>query len=350
MKPPKPIEVDAEELSALKERVASGAIQEGDREILQRVITALIFLSRLLEAKNTSIKRLRKMLFGSKTEKASEIQDPPDDECGGGGIDPGQKPKKRKGHGRNGADAYFGAKRITIAHQALRHEGPCPECPNGKVYLQNDPGIIVRVRGEAPLQADVYELEKLRCNLCGIVFTARAPEEASADKYDETARAMIVLLKYGAGFPFYRLEKLQESLGIPLPSSTQWDQVEKLGDKAYPTFEELIRQAAQGDIVYNDDTTNKILELIKENKTEDQTERTGIFTTGIVSTTDDLKIAIFHTGRRHAKRISVRCSKNGIRQKVRRYKWRMPYLEIYPRSLQPYWPTATPMRDADSST
>ena len=300
MKPPKPIEVDAEELSALKERVASGAIQEGDREILQRVITALIFLSRLLEAKNTSIKRLRKMLFGSKTEKASEIQDPPDDECGGGGIDPGQKPKKRKGHGRNGADAYVGAKRITIAHQALRHEDPCPECPNGKVYLQNDPGIIVRVRGEAPLQADVYELEKLRCNLCGIVFTARAPEEASADKYDETARAMIVLLKYGAGFPFYRLEKLQESLGIPLPSSTQWDQVEKLGDKAYPTFEELIRQAAQGDIVYNDDTTNKILELIKENKTEDQTERTGIFTTGIVSTTDDLKIAIFHTGRRHA--------------------------------------------------
>jgi hypothetical protein len=29
-------------------------------------------------------------------------------------------------------------------------------------------------------------------------------------------------LKYGAGVPFYRLEKLQQILGITLPSSTQW--------------------------------------------------------------------------------------------------------------------------------
>ena len=36
------------------------------------------------------------------------------------------------------------------------------------------PGILVRITGQAPLQAKVYELQKLRCNLCGKVFTAEA--------------------------------------------------------------------------------------------------------------------------------------------------------------------------------
>ena len=52
------------------------------------------------------------------------------------------------------------------------------------------------------------------------------PEEAGEDKYDETAGAMVALLKYGSGLPFNRLEKLQESLGVPLPASTQWEMTE----------------------------------------------------------------------------------------------------------------------------
>ncbi len=313
MKPLKPIEVDTQELSDLKDRVATGDLSEKDRDILQRVITAYIFLSRLLEAKKTSIKRLRKLLFGSKSEKASKVlcsskedsdksdQDPPAAGSGGQHSDGvSEPPKKRKGHGRNSAAAYTGADRVKIAHQRLKNAAPCPECPNGKVYVQQNPGIIVHVRGMAPLPATVYELEKLRCNLCGAVFTAKAPDKASKEKYDDSARAMIALLKYGAGMPFYRLEILQWNLGLPMPSSTQWDQVEKGADKIYPAYKELERKAAQGDVLYNDDTTNKILDLIKENKTRTDKERTGIFTTGIVSTVDDRKIAIFHTSRRHA--------------------------------------------------
>jgi transposase len=314
MKPPKPIEVDTEELSDLKKRVANGDLSEKDRDILQRVITTFIFISRILEAKKASIKRLRKMLFGNKSEKASTVlssteedsdksdQDPPDagrgsTSAGGGTV---KKNKKRKGHGRNSADAYTGADRVKVTHQTLRHADPCPECPKGKVYRQQEPGIIVHVRGTAPMPATIYELEKLRCNLCGAIFTAKAPEQVRKEKYDETAKAMMALLKYGAGMPFYRIEKLQQNLGIPTPSSTLWDEVEKGADKIYPAYKELEKQAAQGDLVHNDDTPNKILELIKENKNKTEKERTGIFTTGIVSLSEDHKIAIFHTGRRHA--------------------------------------------------
>ena len=80
----------------------------------------------------------------------------------------------------------------------------------------------MRIVGQAPLAATSYELDRLRCNLCGEVFTAPEPEGVGPEKYDETTAAMIALLKYGSGMPFYRLEKLEHLLGIPLPASTQW--------------------------------------------------------------------------------------------------------------------------------
>jgi transposase len=67
----------------------------------------------------------------------------------------------------------------------------------------------------------VYALEKLRCNLCGDLFTADPPPGVGAEKYDATAGAMIAVLKYGTGLPFHRLERLQANLQIPLPASTQ---------------------------------------------------------------------------------------------------------------------------------
>ena len=79
------------------------------------------------------------------------------------------------------------------------------------------------------------------------------------EKYDATVGSMIALLRYGMGMPMNRNETLQEGLGIPLPDSTQWDIVADQAERAEPAFEELARQAAQADVVYNDDTTVKIL-------------------------------------------------------------------------------------------
>ena len=66
--------------------------------------------------------------------------------------------------------------------------------------------MLVRIKGQAPIAATVYELEKLRCNLCGDVFTAAAPEGVGEEKYDETAASMIAMLRYGSGFPWNRLK------------------------------------------------------------------------------------------------------------------------------------------------
>jgi hypothetical protein len=261
------------------------------------------------------------MLFGASTEKSKNVlketdKDNKKDEKESGGAEASSdkskdssektdnenkpdKTTKRKGHGRNGADAYTGAEKISMTCSRLKSGDPCPLCPKGKVYEMKFPGVVVRVVGKAPVQATVYELQKLRCNLCGEVFTAELPEKAGTEKYDETAGSMIALLKYGSGLPFNRLEGLQDSLGIPLAASTQWDIVEQTADRIHPVYRELIRQAAQGEVIYNDDTTMKILALMKSDD-NDESSRKGMFTTGILSTINGRKIALFLTGRKHA--------------------------------------------------
>ena len=116
-------------------------------------------------------------------------------------------------------------------------------------------------------------------------------------KYDATAGSMIGLLKYGSGLPFNRLDGLQGDLGVPLPASTQWDIVQAVAANLAPAFDELIRQAAQGEVLHNDDTTVKILELMGERARQealagalgdgDADQRRGLYTSGVVALRDD---------------------------------------------------------------
>jgi transposase len=200
------------------------------------------------------------------------------------------------GHGRNRAAAFTGARTVEIRHQNLKHGERCPECGQGNVYAQKEPKVLVRIVGQAPLTATVYSLERLRCGACGQVFTAEEPEGVGPEKYDETAAAMIAQLKYGSGIPFYRLERLEDQLGIPLPAATQWEIVEEAAEVVKPARDELIRQAAQGEVLHNDDTGMKVLNLERE----PGDKRTGVFTSGIVSTAAGRQIAVYFTGRQHA--------------------------------------------------
>ena len=286
-----------EELDSIVER-ARPALDEPGYQKLKAAIRTLSAVNTLIQNQETTIESLRNFLCASQTEKTTAV-------LKRSGIDTGIPPKAPKtkppGHGRHGAKAYRGAHQIPVPHATLKSGDGCPGCRRGKVYLQREPGVLVRLIGQAPLDATVYQLEKLRCNLCGEVFTAKAPEGVSDDKYDPTAASMMVILRYGGGFPMHRLEKLEDSLGIPLPASIQWELVCAMAVEIKPVFDELIRQAAQGSVLHNDDTSMTVLSLRREIQDEaDEPGRTGIFTSGIVSTRDGRHIALFFTGRRHA--------------------------------------------------
>jgi|WetSurMetagenome_2_1015567.scaffolds.fasta_scaffold58079_1 transposase len=321
------IEIDMTKLEDALRR-AEEKLDETDYAILRAVVDAYDTITDLVEDKNTTIARLRKLLFGATTEKTVAVFDsgdeakiPPSPEADAAIPSSSEAPAEAEGrndssivgngHGRNGANAYTGAEKIEVPHPSLQPGDPCPDCQKGTVYQTQRSGVLVRLVGQTPVGAKVYYLQKLRCNLCGKVFTAAAPEAAGEEKYDPTVASMIALLKYGSGMPFNRLQRLQGTVGIPLPASTQWDLVHALAEHAEPAFEELVRQAAQGDVVYNDDTTAKILEWMGRRgeelsraqsaaKGEKKAERKGLFTTGVVSTREGRRIALFFSGRKHA--------------------------------------------------
>jgi transposase len=315
------VEVDSDRLEEVLRR-AEQALDETDAALVRAVFESYAYVTELVEDKNTSIRRLRQLLFGSRTEKTDSVvgqetktpdATPPRDAAadadlaGGAGNTDGSDAPAAKGHGRNGAEAYRGAERIDVPHPSLRAGDACPACGEGTVY-DKAPGVLVRITGQPPLAAKIYQLQKLRCHLCGQVFTADAPAEAGQTKYSATAGSMIGLLKYGSGLPFNRVEGLQGDLGVPLPASTQWDIVEAVARSLAPAFDELIRQAAQGEVLHNDDTTVKILELMGERARQeapadaegDAGERQGLFTSGVVALRDGHRVALFFSGRRHA--------------------------------------------------
>ena len=301
---PKREELRVEELKAILDR-AREVLGAQDLAKLTAAIDTLAFLTSELEAKGASIARLRRWLFGASTEKTSRVtgeRKGATTAASGAAKDESGTKEKQKGHGRNGAESYRGADKVKVPHAVLHTGDRCPVCEIGKVYVQAEPAVLVRVKGIAPLTATVYEKERLRCNACLEVFTAVSPPGVGSQKYDETAASMIGVLKYGCGLPFNRLARLEGSLGIPLPAPTQWEVVHRAAGLLEPAYAELVRQAAQGEVVHNDDTTMRILELEALSSEDDDEggERSGVFTTGIVSTAEGRQIALFFTGRQHA--------------------------------------------------
>ena len=269
------IEVNLEELDRIIDHGTRAPISESDG---QKIKAALHAMADRLTPKRS-------------TEKTSAVLPKPTPKPA-----PPAVGEDSSGHGRNGAAAFAGATRVTIPHATLQSGNACPECGAGKVYRQKEPATLIRIVGQAPLKATIFEMERLRCNACGEVFTADEPETAGPAKYDETAVAMIALLKYGTGVPFNRLARLQGQLGMPLPAATQWELMAAAAKPLRLALEELIRQAAQGRVMHNDDTSMRILRLIRE----PGDKRTGTFTSGIVSLVGTWTIALFFTGSKHA--------------------------------------------------
>ncbi len=185
----------------------------------------------------------------------------------------------------------------------------CPACGRGTLY-RLPPGVEMRLDGHALLSAVRYELEKLRCSACGQIFTATVPAAAGTEKYTARARAVLVLARYYLGLPWHRREGFQAVVGVPVPDATQWDQGEIVGDCTHPVFNYLEKLAAQGEVIFQDDTPGRVLELIEENykaaaqahaqgnlRTE---ERTGMPTTALIVQVGERRICLSYTGRQHA--------------------------------------------------
>ncbi len=247
-----------------------------------------------------NLSKLRHILFGRKTETTDRVC-PPKGSCAPPPVPPSKLP--RKGHGRCRAGDYTGARWIQVNHPTLKHRQSCPQCQKGTLRAQRKRGVVLRIQASPPICATGWSLEKLRCDTCGALFTAPIPPEAGVSKYDPSVGVMVAVLRYGSGIPHYGLARLQQSLGVPLPESTQWELMTPVYEQALPVLEELARQIAQSTVLHNDDTSMRILNLRRAGSAaagEIDPKRTGTFTTGIVGSVGEHPAALFLSGWRHA--------------------------------------------------
>jgi transposase len=281
-------------LEAARGRLHQRDLTEGDFPLL---INLVVFAQELMlqaAEREITLSRLKQRLFGPRTEKKPSRGDATTETAvkpGASGLP--DSARERKGHGRLPAEAYESAQVCVCGHPNLKPGDRCPQCGRGTLR-RRPPAIEIRITGQPPLGATRLELERLRCDTCGIVLTAPLPSEAEPEKYSPEAVSMVGLLKYGSGMPFFRLARLQERLGVPLPEATQYELVREAAGGFEPVVEELRRQAADAPFVFVDDSPMPIL------AEPAPSQRQASQTTVIVARSAERWIYLYQTGREHA--------------------------------------------------
>src|SRR4051794_19979031 len=165
------VEVDSTQLEEVLRRVER-SLDEKDAALVRAVFESYAYVADLVDDKDASIRRLRQLFFGARTETTAAVVGPkagtpeaapPRDAVAGTGPAPGDgntgesdAAATPKGHGRNGVEAYRGAVRIDVPPPSLTAGDACPACGQGTVY-DKAPGVLVRIIGQPPLGATVYQ-------------------------------------------------------------------------------------------------------------------------------------------------------------------------------------------------
>lgn len=309
-----PPSTNPSEIEALIARLEDGRLGADDRRLIARLLRLLLTLIRVVEHKNTSISRLKRLLFGpgsdrraataptanaasndaaSAVEEAMDATTPAASQIA--------EPRHRRGHGRHGAAAYTGARRVVCVDPELAPGDCCPQALcRGQLYDTRTPSLFIRLEGRPIIAATRYEQQVLRCAACQMRFTAPLPEDIPPQKYAASADVAIALYKYGAGMPFYRQARLQAMVGVPLPESVQYERCAFVAACVRPVYDEMVRHAARSRLFHTDDTRVVILELLAANAQLAIGARRAVQTSGIVACEGERQIVLYMSGRRHA--------------------------------------------------
>jgi transposase len=242
------LSTDTTKIKQLINRVKQGELDQGDALLIEKLLNILLTIVSLLQRKRTSIRRMKDLLFGIKEKKrgkdeaknrAEEIRsvaeensqtDSPKEMSSKSTCEGDSSPQevtrpKRPGHGRKAASDYPGARLVRLNHLEMAPGDPCPESGcEGHLHQLEQPNVKIYLTGLPLISATKYERPVLRCSDCFKRYVADLPEGVKEDeKFDETADVAIALNKYSGGIPFYRQARMQESYGVPLPESVQFE-------------------------------------------------------------------------------------------------------------------------------
>ena len=174
------------EIENLIKQIRKTNLEPGAKEKIERLLRTVLTLVELLQRKNTSIKKLRQMIFGNRTErhqarkaealdKVAESEESDDTRpkassdqpaCAAPLASESEEKKKRKGHGRRAASDYSGARIVKCRHERLKVGDDCPSSCGSRLYDLKEPTALMQFTGQPLIMATRYEREALRCAKC----------------------------------------------------------------------------------------------------------------------------------------------------------------------------------------
>ena len=121
------MDVEQERIAAILERTRA-VLNAEEHATLTGIVDTVALIQAELQAKDASLERLRRMIFGASTESTRNVlgetarraRQPADPRAGGSGATADRKPP---GHGRNAAAAYTGAEQMTREHPRSARRG-----------------------------------------------------------------------------------------------------------------------------------------------------------------------------------------------------------------------------------
>lgn len=213
------------EIENLIEQIRGTNLEQGAKEKIERLLRTVLLLADLLQRKNTSIKKLREMIFGKRTErhqakKAEDQKNPGEsgktsdgqpqaagdqDARGELGAIKSEQSSSREGHGRRAASDYSGAKVVKCQHEGLMAGDACPAllC-GGRLYDLNEPAGLLQFTGQPLITVTNFRRDVRRCAKCQQRYVAPLPEGVKEERYDANCDATIALMRYGGGLPRHR--------------------------------------------------------------------------------------------------------------------------------------------------
>src|SRR5215510_7981961 len=138
---------DTTEIKRLINRVKQGELDQGDAQLIEKLLNFLLTIVSLLERKHASIRRMQDLLFGMKEKKrgkdeaknraegsrsgaegSSQTDSPKESAscptCEGDSSAQGVRRPKRPGHGRKAASDYLGARLVRLNHLEMAPGDP----------------------------------------------------------------------------------------------------------------------------------------------------------------------------------------------------------------------------------
>ncbi len=204
MTKPNKIDLTFEQVKELKSSINGSNLNESDKTLVQGLIDFNGWLQQQLLEKRISIGRLKSMIFGNpmptnknrlskKSDKGSGDDGTFIDAPAKNDSDSNEQKSHddKSGNNKNGRLShhhYLQAEKTEAKHHLYSAGDLCPTDCGGKLWNVL-PGNVIKINGQGFAKATLYELEKLRCSLCGYYTTANLPKYVSKDKYDYAFKA-----------------------------------------------------------------------------------------------------------------------------------------------------------------